>query len=72
MVMEERIQALDSGLDFQTANTNDVDDFWDSRMKREPDVRIEARQGPARGPGFNRGLIRLTLDRRSAYACDHQ
>jgi hypothetical protein len=27
MVMEERIQALDSGLDFQTANTDAVDDY---------------------------------------------
>ena len=57
MVMEERIQALDSGLDFQTANTDDVNDYRNRRIKREPDVRIEARQGPARGPG-----VQLRLD----------
>jgi hypothetical protein len=38
MVMEERIQALDSGLDFQTANTDAVDDYWDRRVE----ARVEA------------------------------
>jgi hypothetical protein len=38
MVMEERIQALDSGMDFQTASSNDVDDYWDRRV----DARVDA------------------------------
>ena len=38
MVMEERIQALDSGLDFQTANTVDVDDYWDRRVEARVDA----------------------------------
>jgi hypothetical protein len=37
-VMEERIQALDSGLDFQTANTDDVDDYWDRRVEARVDA----------------------------------
>jgi hypothetical protein len=41
MVMEERIQALDSGLDFQTASTDDVDDYWDRRV----DARVDALEG---------------------------
>jgi hypothetical protein len=38
MVMEERIQALDSGLDFQTASTDDVDDYWDRRVEARVDA----------------------------------
>ena len=38
MVMEERIQALDSGLDFQTAHTDDVDDYWDRRVEARVDA----------------------------------
>ena len=38
MVMEERIQALDSGLDIQTANTDDVDDYWDRRVEARVDA----------------------------------
>ena len=38
MVMEERIQALDSGLDFQTANTDDVEDYWDRRVEARVDA----------------------------------
>ena len=41
MVMEERIQALDSGLDFQTATTDDVDDYWDRRVE----ARVDALEG---------------------------
>ena len=41
MVMEERIQALDSDLDFQTANTDDVDDYWDRRVE----ARVDALEG---------------------------
>jgi hypothetical protein len=41
MVMEERIQALDSGLDFQTASTDDVDDYWNRRV----DARVDALEG---------------------------
>ena len=38
MVMEERIQALDSGLEFLTANTDDVDDCWDRRVEARVDA----------------------------------
>jgi hypothetical protein len=38
MVMEERIQALDSDMDFQTANTDAVDDYWDRRVEARVDA----------------------------------
>lgn len=38
VVMEERIQALDSGLDFQTARTDDVNDYWDRRVEARVDA----------------------------------
>lgn len=38
VVMEERIQALDSGLDFQTARTDDVNDYWDHRVEARVDA----------------------------------
>jgi len=49
MVMEERIQALDSGLDFQTANTGDVDDYWDRRVEARVDAleRLQDLKPPA-------------------------
>jgi hypothetical protein len=38
VVMEQRIQALDSGLDFQTANADDVDDYWNRRVEARVDA----------------------------------
>jgi len=40
-VMEQRIQALDSGMDFQTANTDAVDDYWTRRVE----ARVDALEG---------------------------